>query len=62
MSAAHVFLFKVLLGLVSIHVAATIWHVLIIRDATLARMLTTQSPSREDGTDGRQIQRPTLPL
>jgi cytochrome b561 len=42
MSVVHVILFKVLLGLVSIHVAAAIWHTVILKDATLARMMTTR--------------------
>ena len=47
-SAAHVILFKILLGLVSIHVAATIWHTLILKDATLARMLTSRFLGRAE--------------
>ena len=37
-SQVHVILFKVLLGLVAVHVAAVVWHVLVLRDATLGRM------------------------
>ena len=35
----HVILFKILLGLISIHVAAALWHALYLRDATLSRMI-----------------------
>jgi cytochrome b561 len=41
-STAHVILFKVLLGLVTVHVAAVLWHTLVLKDATLGRM----SPKR----------------
>ena len=37
-SAAHVVLFKLLLGLTALHVAAVLWHQLILRDAILRRM------------------------
>jgi cytochrome b561 len=37
-SAAHVILFKVLLALVTIHVAAALWHEFVRKDATIRRM------------------------
>ncbi len=37
-SLAHVIIFKILLALVTIHVAAVLWHALVLRDATLRRM------------------------
>jgi cytochrome b561 len=37
-SAAHVILFKVLLALVTIHVAAALWHELVRKDAVMRRM------------------------
>ena len=38
-STVHVILFKILLGLISIHVAAALWHALYLRDATLSRII-----------------------
>ena len=38
-SIVHVILFKLLLGLISIHVAAALWHALFLKDATLRRMI-----------------------
>jgi cytochrome b561 len=37
-SAAHVVLFKVLLALVTIHVAAAVWHELVGKDAVMRRI------------------------
>jgi cytochrome b561 len=37
-SAAHVILFKVLLALVTIHVAAALWHAVVRKDAVIGRM------------------------
>ena len=37
-SAAHVILFKVLLALVTIHVAAAVWHEFVRKDAVMSRM------------------------
>ena len=37
-SAAHVILFKVLLALVTIHVAAALWHEFVRKDAVIHRM------------------------
>lgn len=37
-SAAHVILFKVLLALVTIHVAAALWHAFVRKDAVISRM------------------------
>ena len=37
-SLAHVVLFKVLLGLVTVHAVAVLWHALVLRDGTLERM------------------------
>jgi cytochrome b561 len=36
--AAHVILFKVLLALVTIHVAAALWHEFVRKDAVMRRM------------------------
>ena len=37
-SAVHVILFKILLGLVAVHVAAAVWHALVLKDAVAGRM------------------------
>lgn len=37
-SAAHVILFKLLLGLVAVHIAAVIWHHFVLKDAVLRRI------------------------
>ena len=37
-SLAHVILFKLLLALVAIHVAAVLWHQLVLKDAALHRI------------------------
>ncbi|UDL96269.1 cytochrome b/b6 domain-containing protein [Lichenihabitans sp. PAMC28606] len=37
-SAVHVVLFKVLLGLMAAHVAAALWHQFVLRDAALQRI------------------------
>jgi cytochrome b561 len=37
-SAAHVILFKVLLALVTTHVAAAVWHEFVRKDAVMSRM------------------------
>jgi cytochrome b561 len=37
-STAHVILFKVLLALVAIHVAAALWHEFVRKDAVISRM------------------------
>jgi len=37
-SAVHVILFKVLLALVTIHVAAALWHAFVRKDAVISRM------------------------
>jgi cytochrome b561 len=37
-SAVHVILFKVLLALVTIHVAAALWHAFVRKDAVTSRM------------------------
>lgn len=37
-SAVHVILFKILLGLIAIHIAAALWHEFVVRDHTLKRM------------------------
>jgi cytochrome b561 len=37
-SAVHVFLFKILLGLLGVHIAAALWHGFVRRDDTLMRM------------------------
>lgn len=36
---AHVIMFKILLGLIVLHVAAVLWHQLVRRDAVIERML-----------------------
>ena len=41
-SAVHVILFKVLLGLLAIHLGAALWHAIVLRDGTLRRV----SPAR----------------
>lgn len=37
-SRLHVVLFKILLGLITVHVAAALWHQLVLKDGTLRRM------------------------
>lgn len=37
-SAVHVILFKILLGLVAIHVVAAFWHWVVLKDGTFERM------------------------
>ena len=37
-SAVHVILFKILLALVAVHVAANLWHSLVLGDGTFGRM------------------------
>lgn len=37
-SRLHVVLFKILLGLIAVHVAAALWHQLVLKDGTLRRM------------------------
>jgi len=41
-SVAHVILFKLLLGLVGVHVAAVLWHAVVLKDGTLGRMSPKQ--------------------
>ncbi|MFO1151034.1 MAG: cytochrome b/b6 domain-containing protein [Alsobacter sp.] len=45
-STAHVTLFKVLIGLSSVHVVAVIWHQFVMRDGTLRAMLPRLTVSR----------------
>ena len=37
-SLAHVILFKILLGLVAVHIAAVLWHQFVLRDGALGRI------------------------
>ncbi len=51
-STAHVILFKVLLALVSVHIAAALWHQFVRRDAVLNRIgLKLPFPSRKAGRE-----------
>lgn len=45
-SSAHVILFKVLMALVTVHVAAVLWHTLVLKDGTLGRMNLRPRPDR----------------
>ena len=51
-STLHVVLFKILLGLVAIHVAAALWHQFILKDAALRRMGLAAPFRRLQGQQG----------
>ena len=59
-SAVHVILFKLLLGLVTLHVAAVLWHQFVLKDATLARLGFRQLWTRPNpaAANARQEQSP----
>ena len=51
-STLHVVLFKILLGLVAVHVAAALWHQFILKDAALRRMGLVTPFRRLQGQQG----------